>query len=116
MFSNAGGKGTFWTKRRPKGDQILHILAKKSPKGDLVFHPDDSQWVGCGNYKQADDLVHRLLSFQCKEKNVRDQINNKANIYQTKREEVKLTCTLFPCCGSYQTPSDHKRARSHCTQ
>ena len=45
MFSNLGGKGTFWTKKRPKGDQILHILAKKdpkgkrSPKGDLVFHP-----------------------------------------------------------------------------
>ena len=46
MYSKFRWKGTFWTKRRPKGDQILHKLAKKSPKGkkypkgDLVFHPD----------------------------------------------------------------------------
>jgi len=27
--ANSGGRGTFWTKRRPKGEQILHNLAKK---------------------------------------------------------------------------------------
>ena len=48
MYSKFRWKGTFWTKRRPKGDQIWHKLAikspkeKKSPKGDLVFHPEDT--------------------------------------------------------------------------
>ena len=43
--ANSGDRGTFWTKRRPKADQILYNLAKKcpkgknSPKGDLVFLP-----------------------------------------------------------------------------
>ena len=39
MYSKFRWKVTFWTIRRPKGDQILHKLTKKSPKGDLVFHP-----------------------------------------------------------------------------